>query len=101
MEWHLRFHGAVHEAAHGPRHHAVHSAIHQRLNSPVNDPIMGSFHGLSMGPFQPRARSSKQRIRDSHSRGCSCPVIRLLNNPVNLIHGAIHGASSKVLITCT
>ena len=90
MEWHLHFHGAVHWAAHGPRHHAVHRAIHQRLNSPVTDPMN-----------VPYTRSSKQRNRELHSRGCSSPVIRLWNHPVNRIHGAIHGASSKVLITCT
>ena len=101
MEWHLNFHGAVHKAAHGPTHHAVHRAIHQSLNSPVNDPMHVPFNGLSTGWFQPRARSSKQRNRESHSRGCSCPVIGLLNNTVNRIHGAIHGASSKVLFKCT
>ena len=90
MEWHLHFHGAVHEATHTPRHHAVHRAIHQRLNSPVTDPM-----------HVPYTRSSKQRNRKFHSRGCSSPVIRLRNHPVNSIHGAIHGASSKVLFTCT
>ena len=90
MEWHLHFHGAVHEAAHGPRHHAVHRAIHQRLNSPVTDPMN-----------VPYTRSSKQRNRELLSRGCSSPVIRLWNHPVNRIHGAIHGANSKVLFTCT